>query len=153
MSLKPRNSQLVSSLVSAGWSDSTPSGSLWILKSNKKELLKGSTVIVSRSDCYYLFNYKLKIIWLWTICIYIIIFILSIRPLYWNYKNKCVVTKRNESEVGSDMLLVSYYFCSSNIMSIQLETRHLWILQYQCLHNMVIRSVYNQSSTCDKCLV
>ena len=29
-----------------------------------------------------------------------------------------------ESEVGSDMLLVSGYFCTSNIMSIQFETRH-----------------------------
>ena len=37
----------------------------------------------------------------------------------------CGVFKQNESEVGSDMLLVSDDFYTSNIMSVGFETRHL----------------------------
>ncbi len=37
--------------------------------------------------------------------------------------------------------------------SVEFETRHSWTLQHQGLHNIVIRSVYHQSSTCDKSLV
>ncbi len=36
----------------------------------------------------------------------------------------CEVIKQNESEVGSDMLLVSSYFYTSKYVPIQFETRH-----------------------------
>ena len=49
---------------------------------------------------------------------------------------KCDMIKQNESEVYSDMLLVSDYIKPWNIISIEFETRHLWTLQYLGLHNI-----------------
>ncbi len=56
-----------------------------------------------------------------------------------NNGNRCVKIKQNESEVGSEMLLVSDSFYTLHIMPIEFETRHLRTLQYQDLHNMFIR--------------
>ncbi len=44
------------------------------------------------------------------------------------------VIKQNESEVGSDMFLVSDYFHTSNIKSIELKPETCEHLQYYGLH-------------------